>query len=163
VNEVRAASGHCQALARDLAGEESTIEYSLEIETAAGAVTVLKCNAGTFFDQSASDTTSDRFRQLWNISCLGVSSAQAAANGMLNQQRGTIYPTGAIAAVCAGAKAGAFAASRIAPRAQNQSMVRKYGPHGIRMAPTSVDAIVDTTRRRSTMETTRSRRKGQTP
>jgi len=106
---------------------------------------VVVFNVGANVPMGILETTSKKFRKIWEMACFGgFLTGREAARVMTKRKRGTIIFTGATASLRGGAKFGAFASAKHGLRALAQSMARELGPQNIHVAHVVIDAAVDT-------------------
>jgi NAD(P)-dependent dehydrogenase (short-subunit alcohol dehydrogenase family) len=74
----------------------------------------------------------------------GFLTGREAAKRMIERERGSIFFTGATAALRGGKGYSAFAGAKFALRALSQSMARELGPKNIHVAHIVIDGAIDT-------------------
>ncbi len=74
---------------------------------------------------------------------------KAAVKAMQNNQRGTLFFTGATASLRAKPPFTAFAAAKAGLRALAQGMAREFSPHGIHVVHAVIDGVIDGERARN--------------
>lgn len=145
VEEIRASGGAVHGFGCDARDEESVSNLFAEIEKNVGPLDVVVFNIGANVPMSVLETTSRKFRKIWEMAAFaGFLVGREAARVMLPREQGTIIFTGATASVRGAAGYGAFASAKHALRAWAQSMARELGPKNIHVAHVVIDAPVDT-------------------
>jgi NAD(P)-dependent dehydrogenase (short-subunit alcohol dehydrogenase family) len=82
----------------------------------------------------------------------GLHLAQAAGKRMVAAGRGTMFFTGATAALRGGANFAGLAIPKFGLRALAQSLARELGPKGVHVCHVIVDGLIDTPRTRAFMK-----------
>jgi len=96
------------------------------------------------------ETDAETFTALWKQNCLGAFLfGKEAVNAMQGKQKGTLFFTGATAALRAKPPFTAFAAAKAGLRALAQGMAREFSPQGIHVVHTVIDGVIDGERARS--------------
>ncbi|MGZ8172448.1 MULTISPECIES: SDR family NAD(P)-dependent oxidoreductase [Methylobacter] len=96
------------------------------------------------------ETDAETFTALWKQNCLGAFLfGKEAVNAMKNEQKGTLFFTGATASLRAKPPFTAFAAAKAGLRALAQGMAREFSPQGIHVVHTVIDGVIDGERARS--------------
>lgn len=128
------------------ARDETQIEQLFaRIERELGVLEVVVFNVGANVPMSILDTSSRKFRKIWEMACFaGFLTGREAAKVMVQRQRGSILFTGATASIRGGSNFAAFASAKHGLRALAQSMARELGPHNIHVAHVIIDAAVET-------------------
>lgn len=90
------------------------------------------------------ETDAETFTTLWQQNCLGAFFfGKEAVKAMKNQQKGTLFFTGATASLRAKPPFTAFAAAKAGLRALAQGMAREFSPQGIHVVHTIIDGVID--------------------
>lgn len=142
--EIEAAGG--RAFARSLdARKEEEVEAFMRDAEAEAPLEVAIFNVGANVNFPLLETTSRVFRKVWEMACYaGFLTGREAARHMLPRGRGSIFFTGATAALRGGVGYAAFASAKFGLRAVAQAAARELGPRGIHVAHLIIDAGVDT-------------------
>jgi len=92
----------------------------------------------------------ETFTTLWQQNCLGAFFfGKEAVNAMKDNQKGTLFFTGATASLRAKPPFTAFAAAKAGLRALAQGMAREFSPQGIHVVHTIIDGVIDGERARN--------------
>ncbi|MEP0203264.1 MAG: SDR family NAD(P)-dependent oxidoreductase [Halioglobus sp.] len=128
------------------AREELAVEALFKhIEHDIGPLAVVIFNVGANVPMSILETSTRKFRKIWEMACLGgFLTGREATRYMIERGKGTILFTGATASVRGGAGFAAFASAKHGLRALAQSMARELGPKNIHVGHVVIDAAVDT-------------------
>jgi NAD(P)-dependent dehydrogenase (short-subunit alcohol dehydrogenase family) len=90
------------------------------------------------------ETDAETFTMLWQQNCLGAFFfGKEAVKAMKNNQKGTLFFTGATASLRAKPPFTAFAAAKAGLRALAQGMAREFSPQGIHVVHTIIDGVID--------------------
>ncbi|WP_027149631.1 SDR family NAD(P)-dependent oxidoreductase [Methylobacter tundripaludum] len=90
------------------------------------------------------ETDAETFTTLWQQNCLGAFFfGKEAVKAMKNNQKGTLFFTGATASLRAKPPFTAFAAAKAGLRALAQGMAREFSPQGIHVVHTIIDGVID--------------------
>ncbi len=90
------------------------------------------------------EMNAETFTRLWQQNCLGAFFfGKEAINAMKDEQKGTLFFTGATASLRAKPPFTAFAAAKAALRALAQGMAREFSPQGIHVVHTIIDGVID--------------------
>lgn len=129
----------------DARDEDAVIKLFNQIETEIGPLEVVVFNVGANVPMGILQTSSQKFRKIWEMACFGgFLTGREAARVMLPRKKGTIIFTGATASLRGGTNFAAFASAKHGLRALAQSMARELGPQNIHVAHVVIDAAVDT-------------------
>ncbi len=139
-------AGHgAHAFSSDARDEDQVVELFEKIVIEIGPLGAVVFNVGANVPMGILETSSRKFRKIWEMSCYaGFLCGREAARYMVEQGHGTIIFTGATASVRGGAKFAAFASAKHGLRALAQSMARELAPKNIHVAHVVIDAMVDT-------------------
>ena len=144
VAEIEAAGGHAVARSIDARDEDQVTAFFQEVE-AHSPLEVSVFNIGANVNFPLLETTSRVFRKVWEMACFaGFLSGREAARHMLPRGHGSVFFTGATAALRGGVGYAAFAAAKFGLRAVAQSAARELGPKGLHVAHLVIDSGVDT-------------------
>ncbi len=142
--EIEAAGGRAEARTLD-AREEDQVAAFIDEAEAEAPIELVIFNIGANVNFPLLETTARVFRKVWELACFsGFLTAREAARVMLPRGRGSIFFTGATAALRGGAGYAAFASAKFGLRAVAQAAARELGPQGIHVAHLVIDAGVDT-------------------
>jgi short-subunit dehydrogenase len=90
------------------------------------------------------ETNAETFTTLWQQNCLGAFFfGKEAVKAMKDNQKGTLFFTGATASLRAKPPFTAFAAAKAGLRALAQGMAREFSPQGIHVVHTIIDGVID--------------------
>ena len=144
VTEIEATGGRVVARALDARDEDQMSAFLAEAEATA-PLEVCIFNIGANVQMPLMDTTARVFRKVWEMACFaGFLAGREAARHMLPRGGGSIFFTGATAALRGGSGYAAFASAKFGLRAVAQAAARELGPQGIHVAHLVIDAGVDT-------------------
>ena len=143
-HQIEAAGGRIVTRSLDARDEDQVTAFLAEAETAA-PLEVCIYNVGANVNFPLLETTSRVFRKVWEMACFaGFLVGREAARNMLPRRQGSIFFTGATAALRGGSGYAAFASAKFGLRAVAQAAARELGPQGIHVAHLVIDAGVDT-------------------
>ncbi len=143
-HQIEAAGGRIVTRSLDARDEDQVTAFLAEAETAA-PLEVCIFNVGANVNFPLLETTSRVFRKVWEMACFaGFLVGREAARNMLPRRQGSIFFTGATAALRGGSGYAAFASAKFGLRAVAQAAARELGPQGIHVAHLVIDAGVDT-------------------
>lgn len=144
VHEIEAAGGRARARALDARDEDQITAFIAAAEATAPLEAAI-FNIGANVAFPLVDTTARVFRKVWEMACFaGFLTAREAARHMLPRGAGSIFFTGATAALRGNPGYAAFASAKFGLRAIAQSAARELGPLGLHVAHLVIDAGVDT-------------------
>jgi NAD(P)-dependent dehydrogenase (short-subunit alcohol dehydrogenase family) len=144
VNAIRSDGGDAHAFGLDACNEAAVSECFEQIERTCGPLEIVVYNAAIGARRPITELSAGTFRRVWETDCFGAFLVgREAARCMLPRARGSIFFTGATAALRGGAEFAAFAAAKHGARALAQSMARELGPQGIHVAHIIVDGPID--------------------
>jgi NAD(P)-dependent dehydrogenase (short-subunit alcohol dehydrogenase family) len=142
--EIEAAGGRIFARSLDARDEEQMTAFFAEAEAEA-PLEVCVFNIGANVNYPLLETTSRVFRKVWEMACYsGFLAGREAARHMLPRGAGSIFFTGATAAMRGGPGYAAFASAKFGLRGVAQAAARELGPQGIHVAHLVIDSGVDT-------------------
>ncbi len=142
--EIEAAGGRAFARSLDAREEDQVTRFMADAEGEA-PLGVAIFNIGANVNFPFVETTARVFRKVWEMACFsGFLTGREAARHMLPRGEGSIFFTGATAAMRGGQGFAAFASAKFGLRAVAQSAARELGPEGIHVAHLVIDAGVDT-------------------
>lgn len=142
--EIEAAGGRAFARSLDAREEEEITAFMRDAEAEA-PLEVAIFNIGANVNYPLLETSARVFRKVWEMACYaGFLSGREAARHMLPRRRGSIFFTGATAALRGGVGYAAFASAKFGLRAIAQSAARELEPQGIHVAHLVIDSGVDT-------------------
>ena len=142
---IRAEGGQAEAFGVDAREEEEMVALFDKVEADIGPVEVAVFNVGGNVNFPIEETTSRTYRKVWEMAAYaGFLTGREAAKRMIPRERGSIFFTGATAAMRGGKGYGAFAGAKFALRALSQSMARELGPKNIHVAHIVIDGAIDT-------------------
>ncbi len=142
--DIEAAGGRCEARGLD-ARKEDDITAFLNEADAHAPLQVCVFNVGANVRFPILETTERVFRKVWEMAAYGgFLTGREAARLMTARGEGSIFFTGATAAMRGGSGYAAFASAKFALRGLAQSMARELGPKNIHVAHLVIDAGVDT-------------------
>ena len=145
VEEISETGRFAHGFACDARDEDATENLFAKIEKEIGEIDVVVFNVGANVPMSILETSSRKFRKIWEMACFaGFLNGREAARYMTKRKRGTIIFTGATASVRGAAGFAAFASAKHGLRAIAQSMGRELGPQNIHVAHVVIDGGVDT-------------------
>jgi NAD(P)-dependent dehydrogenase (short-subunit alcohol dehydrogenase family) len=144
-DSIRAEGGKAAAFGVDAREEEAMIALFDQIEADIGPVEVAVFNIGANVNSPIEETTARTYRKVWEMAAFaGFLTGREAAKRMIPRERGSIFFTGATAALRGGQGYSAFAGAKFALRALSQSMARELGPKNIHVAHIVIDGAIDT-------------------
>ncbi|MCX2980128.1 SDR family NAD(P)-dependent oxidoreductase [Halieaceae bacterium IMCC14734] len=144
VASIRSHGGEAHAYGLDACDEDAVIQCFADIERDLGPLEVVVYNAAIGARRPITELSAGTFRRVWETDCFGAFLVgREAARCMLPRANGSIFFTGATAALRGGAQFAAFAAAKHGARALAQSMARELGPQGIHVAHIIVDGPID--------------------
>lgn len=109
-----------------------------------GDPAVLLYNAGSFLRGGILELDPGAFEHAWRTNCYGAFlAAREAVPAMLAAGAGTLFFTGATAALRGGAQFSGLAVGKFGLRALAQSLARELGPRGIHVAHVVIDGQID--------------------
>jgi NAD(P)-dependent dehydrogenase (short-subunit alcohol dehydrogenase family) len=142
--EVEALGGEMHGWEVDVRDEDAVITMFARVEEEIGPIEVVVFNPGANIHFPIRETTSQKFRKVWEMACFaGFLVGREAARVMVPRARGTILFTGATASVRGGAGFSAFASAKHGLRALAQSMARELGPEGIHVGHIVIDGGIE--------------------
>lgn len=145
VEELAARGLNAHGFSCDARDEDQVVKLFELIEETVGEIDVVVFNVGANVPMSLLDTSSRKFRKIWEMACFaGFLTGREAARVMAPRNRGTVIFTGATASIRGGSIFAAFASAKHGLRALAQSMAREFGPQGIHVAHVVIDAAVET-------------------
>ena len=143
--DIRGEGGTAKAFGVDAREEDEMVALFDQIEADIGPVEVAVFNIGANVNFAIEETTARTYRKVWEMAAFaGFLSGREAARRMIPRERGSIFFTGATAAVRGGKGYSAFAGAKFALRALSQSMARELGPKNIHVAHVVIDGAIDT-------------------
>ena len=143
--EIRAAGGTVHAYGCDARREDQVIDLFARIERDVGALEVVVFNVGGNIRFGLTEMTAQKYFKAWEMACFaGFLTAREAMKRMAPRGRGTLFFTGATAALRGGEGFAAFATAKFGLRALAQSTAREYGKKGIHVAHVVIDGPIDT-------------------
>jgi NAD(P)-dependent dehydrogenase (short-subunit alcohol dehydrogenase family) len=149
---IEAEGGQARAYGADSTSEESVIALFDQVEREVGPIEVAVYNAAIGARHAIAEHPASDFERVWRVNAFGAFLfGREAARRMLSRGRGTIFFTGATAALRGRSHLAAFAASKHAQRALAQSMARELAPQNIHVAHVVIDGPIDTPLIRSRM------------
>ncbi|MEL6346515.1 MAG: SDR family NAD(P)-dependent oxidoreductase [Myxococcota bacterium] len=152
VAEIEAEGNAARAFSLDATDDQAVIDTFNTIEDEIGPVEVAVYNAAGFARSAIVETTTETYRDMWEICALGgFLIGREAAKRMKPRGQGSILFTGASASLRGNANFAAFAAGKHALRVTAQSMSRELGPEGIHIAHFIIDGLIDAPRSRAMM------------
>ena len=142
--QIEAEGGRAFARSLDAREEDQVAQFMADAEAEA-PLGVAVFNIGANVNFPLLETTSRVFRKVWEMACYaGFLSGREAARQMLPRGEGSIFFTGATAALRGGVGYAAFASAKFGLRAVAQAAARELGPQGLHVAHLIIDAGVDT-------------------
>lgn len=142
---IRADGGKAAAFGVDAREEEAMIALFDAVEADIGPVEVAVFNIGANVNVPIEETTARTYRKVWEMATFaGFLTGREAAKRMIERERGSIFFTGATAALRGAKGYSAFAGAKFALRALSQSMARELGPKNIHVAHIVIDGAIDT-------------------
>ena len=142
--DIETAGGRVFVRSLDARDEAQMVAFLEEAEAQA-PLEVCVFNIGANVRFLLVETTSRVFRKVWEMACFaGFLTGREAARHMLPRKHGSIFFTGATAALRGGVGYAAFASAKFGLRAVAQAAARELGPQGIHVAHLIIDAGVDT-------------------
>jgi NAD(P)-dependent dehydrogenase (short-subunit alcohol dehydrogenase family) len=145
VDELKGQGHEAHAFTSDARDEDQVVELFRHITTDIGPLGAVVFNIGANVPMSILETSSRKFRKIWEMACFaGFLNGREAAKYMVEQGHGTILFTGATASIRGGSVFAAFASAKHGLRALAQSMARELGPRNIHVGHVVIDAMVDT-------------------
>ncbi|CAM2010620.1 SDR family NAD(P)-dependent oxidoreductase [Acanthopleuribacter pedis] len=127
----------------DLTSETAVQETFLRIKKDFGAPGVLIHNAARLLLDDFTQIGTEAFEAVLRTNVTSAFlCAQAVLPDMLAAGKGTLIFSGATASVKAGARSGAFAASKFALRGMAQSLARAYQKQGIHVVHPIIDGVI---------------------
>ena len=143
--DIRGEGGTAKAFGVDAREEDEMVALFDQIEADIGPVEVAVFNIGANVNFAIEETTARTYRKVWEMAAFaGFLTGREAARRMIPRERGSIFFTGATAAVRGGKGYSAFAGAKFALRALSQSMARELGPKNIHVAHVVIDGAIDT-------------------
>ena len=143
--DIRGEGGTAKAFGVDAREEDEMVALFDQIEADIGPVEVAVFNIGANVNFAIEETTARTYRKVWEMAAFaGFLTGREAARRMIPRERGSIFFTGATAAVRGGKGYSAFAGAKFALRALSQSMARELGPKNIHVAHIVIDGAIDT-------------------
>ena len=143
--EIRAAGGTVHAYGCDARREEQVVDLFAKVERDVGALDLVVFNVGGNIRFGLAEMTAQRYFKAWEMACFaGFLTAREAMKFMAPRGRGTLFFTGATAALRGGEGFAAFATAKFGLRALAQSTAREYGKQGIHVAHVVIDGPIDT-------------------
>ena len=143
--DIRGEGGTAKAFGVDAREEDQMVALFDQIEADIGPVEVVVFNIGANVNFAIEETTARTYRKVWEMAAFaGFLTGREAARRMIPRERGSIFFTGATAAVRGGKGYSAFAGAKFALRALSQSMARELGPKNIHVAHVVIDGAIDT-------------------
>ena len=143
--DIRGEGGTAKAFGVDAREEDEMVALFDQIEADIGPVEVAVFNIGANVNFAIEETTARTYRKVWEMAAFaGFLTGREAARRMMPRERGSIFFTGATAAVRGGKGYSAFAGAKFALRALSQSMARELGPKNIHVAHVVIDGAIDT-------------------
>ena len=145
IEEIEAAGGSATGFTWDARKEETATEMFAKVEAEIGPIDICIFNVGGNVRFPILDTTEQVFRKVWEMCAYAAFlTGREAAKYMVERGRGSIFFTGATAAMKGNAGFAAFASGKFALRGLAQAMARELGPKNIHVAHLVIDAGVDT-------------------
>ena len=142
---IRGEGGQAAAFGVDAREEEEMVALFDRIEADIGPIEAAVFNVGGNVNFPIEETTSRTYRKVWEMAAFaGFLTGREAARRMIPRERGSIFFTGATAAMRGGKGYSAFAGAKFALRALSQSMARELGPKNIHVAHIVIDGAIDT-------------------
>ena len=143
--EIRAAGGTVHAYGCDARREEQVVDLFAKVERDVGALEIVVFNVGGNIRFGLTEMTAQKYFKAWEMACFaGFLTAREAMKVMAPRGRGTLFFTGATAALRGGEGFAAFATAKFGLRALAQSTAREYGKQGIHVAHVVIDGPIDT-------------------
>ncbi len=144
-DRIRSQGGQAAAFGVDARDEDAMIALFDQIEADIGPIEVAVFNIGANVNFPIEETTARTYRKVWEMAAFaGFLTGREAARRMIPRQHGSIFFTGATAALRGGKGYSAFAGAKFALRALSQSMARELGPKNIHVAHIVIDGAIDT-------------------
>jgi NAD(P)-dependent dehydrogenase (short-subunit alcohol dehydrogenase family) len=145
VDQLAARGLNAHGFSCDARDEDQVVKLFQLIEDTIGELQVVVFNVGANVPMSLLDTSSRKFKKIWEMACFaGFLTGREAVRVMAPRKRGTVIFTGATASIRGGAIFAAFASAKHGLRALAQSMAREFGPQNIHVAHVVIDAAVET-------------------
>ncbi|MFN0301572.1 MAG: SDR family oxidoreductase [Burkholderiales bacterium] len=145
VEQIRAAGGAVHAFGCDARREEQVIALFERIERDIGKLEIVVFNIGANVFFKLRETTARVYFKVWEMGCMaGFLTGREAAKVMAPRGRGSIFFTGATAAIRGSEGYSAFAGAKFGLRALAQSMAREFGKEGLHIVHVVIDGPIDT-------------------
>ncbi|MFM9883390.1 MAG: SDR family oxidoreductase [Burkholderiales bacterium] len=145
VEQIRAAGGEVHPFGCDARREDQVIALFERIERDIGQLEIVVFNIGANVFFKLRDTTARVYFKVWEMGCMaGFLTGREAAKFMAPRGRGTIFFTGATAAVRGSEGYSAFAGAKFGLRSLAQSMAREFGKEGLHIVRVVIDGPIDT-------------------
>jgi NAD(P)-dependent dehydrogenase (short-subunit alcohol dehydrogenase family) len=142
---IRATGGSAHAFGCDARREDEVAELFARVEREVGALDIVVFNVGGNIRFPLLEMTAQKFFKAWEMACFaGFLVAREALKYMAPRGRGTLFFTGATAALRGGEGYSAFAAGKFGLRALAQSAAREFGRRGIHVAHIVIDGPINT-------------------
>lgn len=142
---IRAAGGRAEGFDCD-AGDPASVAHAFaHVRDALGEPSILLYNAGSYAPGGILELDPERFEAAWRANCYGgFLCAREVLPAMLGHGRGSVFFTGATAALRGGARFAGLAVGKFGLRALAQSMAREFAPQGIHVAHFVIDGQIGT-------------------
>ncbi len=145
VERIRASGGEVHAFGCDARREDEVIALFERIERDIGQLEIVVFNIGANVFFKLRETTARVYFKVWEMGCMaGFLTGREAAKFMAPRGRGTIFFTGATAAVRGSEGYSAFAGAKFGLRSLAQSMAREFGKEGLHIVHVVIDGPIDT-------------------
>lgn len=133
------------AFACDARREDQVTDLFARIERDIGALEIVVANVGGNIRFPLLEMSAQKYFKTWEMACFSAFlAAREAMRVMAPRGRGTMFFTGATAALRGGDGYSAFATGKFGMRALAQSTAREFGRQGIHVAHVVIDGPIDT-------------------
>lgn len=147
---IRQAGGTVTTVVADATVEHEVADLFTTIQRQGYRIDIAAYNVDSNIPAPLLETDLETFTTLWQQNCLGAFLfGKAAVKAMKNNQRGTLFFTGATASLRAKPPFTAFAAAKAGLRALAQGMAREFSPQGIHVVHVVIDGVIDGERARN--------------
>jgi NAD(P)-dependent dehydrogenase (short-subunit alcohol dehydrogenase family) len=148
--EITAQGGCAVPLAVDATNEKSVMNFFAQIMSEQNAqLSIVACNVDSNQFAPLLETSAEMFTKLWQQNALaGFLVGREAAKYMVQQEKGTVFFTGASGSLRARPPFTAFSSAKSALRHLAQGMAREFGKQGIHVVHTIIDGVIDGERAR---------------
>lgn len=150
VEKITEEGGMATAITADATLEQDLERLFVAIRESSYSLAVAVYNVDSNIAAPLLETDSEMFTQLWQQNCFAAFLfGKQVLSIMQKQGHGTLIFTGATASLRARPPFTAFAAAKAGLRALAQGMAREFSPHGVHVAHTIIDGVIDGERART--------------